>query len=465
MTGENHMKQRLRVLKNKKISSLLAATIAGVTLCPLAFADSPPPTPAPAPDNGAVIAAINALSNKMEALALAGIKTVNNTVYQMDQGLMNSLQYDNTNTSVNSTMNTHAQHATEKDIQNGLTQFSDQALTYTTQTPDVTTVAARIQKRANQTDDLTVNAPASDTLYSDVMGIDAYATNGYTLSKPSVLHDDYFNFGTLINPEAYTTDQKQAVNHYLDYLTQDYQSLTDGIDFTTLVNTLNNYKTQPQQLAQMLQNFRNSDSYKKYQLSVRTLLASRSVSLTNFNKLIAERSPLETTTPDDNLATISIALGVKPQTVTAPDPQDAGHNITKYVYASPLQVENYLANHRLNDPQWSQNIASASATTLQRETVVLLAEMQSQMYQHHLDEERILATLSVMQLQSSNNDQMMLKAQVNDLNQTIKSLTNANQSQNSANTAAAQAAAQAAQQQQQQNQPANTGSGSGNSNP
>jgi intracellular multiplication protein IcmX len=88
-------------------------------------------------------------------------------------------------------------------------------------------------------------------------------------------------------------------------------------------------------------------------------------------------------------------------------------------YASPLEVENYIANERLNNPQWFQEMKTASPATVQREQVLILAEIESALQRNHLDNERLLATLSIMALQSSQTGQLMLKNQAQNVNAII----------------------------------------------
>src|SRR3990167_8326524 len=109
---------------------------------------------------------------------------------------------------------------------------------------------------------------------------------------------------------------------------------------------------------------------------MRSLLALRSISVNLLNQLIAERTPMP------GLA------------------QAAGLPANSQAKASPLQVEAYQANHRVDNPQWyNTDVAQASPATVQRETLIVLAEIEHQNYQAHLDRERILAALTESDLQ------------------------------------------------------------------
>src|SRR5205814_546427 len=108
---------------------------------------------------------------------------------------------------------------------------------------------------------------------------------------------------------------QDAAKKYIDYLTQRYQSLTTGIDFTDLKTAITN-ANQPgatQAPADVLYNFLTSASYQKYQMTVRSMMSAQSLALNNLNQLTLERSPSITTQADPNQAAISQAIGVIPQ--------------------------------------------------------------------------------------------------------------------------------------------------------
>lgn len=112
---------------------------------------------------------------------------------------------------------------------------------------------------------------------------------------------------------------------------------------------------------------------KEYKVLMRSNAAAQSVALDNLYNMLSER-------------TVVKGLGTKAG-LTKPD-------------ASPLEVQEFIATRRTRDPEWYNNMTKASPTTIQRETLYVLAEMQQQLYQQHLDNQRILATLSISQLQT-----------------------------------------------------------------
>lgn len=416
------MKQFKFPFNKKKTLLYTAITLTGITTSSLVLAASNnnPSNPANPTNTQGIIAAINQLGNKIEALAVSGVKTVNNAVYQIDKDLPTIIQANTAKSIASASASQQENNKTANEIKNTLTQIPDSALTYSVQTPDVTAVLKRQQQQQNLVNQLTLNTPASDTPYSDVFGVDgtSFDTQGYSVAKPKTLYDNYFNFNSLFSPSGYTANQKKAAKNYIEYLTKRYQPLITGVNFDKLKSKLNQLKSRPNELAEALHNFMNTDAFKQYQLSIRSITASRSLGLSNFNDLIAERSPIETSSPNDSLRTLSKAIGLQPTyhgTFYNP-------TLKKYVYASPLQISNYTANRRVNSSQWYSAMATASPATVQRETLYVLAEIESQMHQAHLDRERLLATLTAMQMASSDTGQLMLQTQANAVNQAIDNI-------------------------------------------
>lgn len=416
------------------------------------FADAKGTVPATGgADQGssAVVAAINNLGKRIEAIAIAGVKTINDAAYQIDQNLPSLMQINTQQNTISSQVVQQTNTQTQDEIKNSLQEISDSVLTYNVVTPEVEKSLDRIIKRGNKINDLTLNTPSSDTLYtalSDAGGT-ALQNNGYSVSKPSVLHDNYFDFSSLISPEAYSPEQRVGANNFIDLITKRYEPLTANIDFENLKANLDTLKSHPKELASTLHNFRASAPFKNYQLAIRSVLATQSIALNNYNKLVTERTPLmrkienPSKDPDPTLAAISQTVGVTPKKVKIEDPKNPDKMIDVMVYASPLQIENYVANHRVSNQKWYQQVANASPASVQRETLYVLAEMQSQMHQAHIDNEKLLATMTALQVQMASAGQTMLRTNANDLNTAIAEITKPKDN-NSATSASANAAAE-----------------------
>ena len=82
-------------------------------------------------------------------------------------------------------------------------------------------------------------------------------------------------------------------------------------------------------------------------------------------------------------------------------------------------------------PKWYQHLQTATPANLQRETLMVLAEIENQNYQAHLDRERILATLTAQQASGIASKQALLLTNAQKVNTVIDKLTgNDNNQQN-----------------------------------
>lgn len=313
--------------------------------------------------------------------------------YQLDKNLDLALQADVEKNNALQTVKNNAGTNTQNQISGTLLQFPEQVIN-ASQLNDAQ-MAATIKNRKNLIPNLTTAIPASDTLY--LTDAEDPLANTYGVAKPDSLYDNYFNFDSLFAPSAYNSDQQQAATTYLQYLTKPYQSLTDNIHFSELKDNLN--KLSAEKRADKLKSFLNNPAYQKFQLAVRSLIATKSLAIDNFNTLLNERVPVK-------------GLGAK---VGMPDDPHLPKG-----YASPLQVENYIANQRINSPDWFKQMKTASPAVVAREQVLILAEIESQLERNHLDNERLLATLSLMALQGTKNSEMELQTNTAaDLNKLI----------------------------------------------
>ncbi|WP_423063596.1 phosphoesterase [Candidiatus Paracoxiella cheracis] len=390
------MKKLITIIKKKSFK--VGVAVAGVTLISLPLMSTANAGwPFIGGDDGkqsgdpfsGLVTAIHQVGNEMKALATASAKTANAMMYQIDSYFLNASQVNSQTDNAAIQARNTAANLTATQISNSLLQFPEEVVNPNElDNPELT---ALINNNKKVIPNLTVNTPASDTLYLDSSS-DSMAST-YGVAKPSVNYDNYFNFDSLITPAAYSNNQKKAAEAYIDYASQQYQSLTDGINFAKLKSELINLS--PTKRAQKLQTIVNDPVYQKYQLTIRSLLASKSVALSNFNYLMAERTPVK-------------GLAQKAGMPNNP-------NLPKG-YASPLEVENYIANERLNNPEWAKAMETASPATVNREELMILAEIESQLQRNHLDHERLLATLSIMALQSAQLSTTTLKLEAQKVN-------------------------------------------------
>lgn len=218
--------------------------------------------------------------------------------------------------------------------------------------------------------------------------------NKAILETPNQKHNDYLDFSTLLNDMSYTPTQQIAAKNFVKYAAQNTQDLTSDVNFSKLYGS-------PSALLALKQN----PTYQKYVMTMRQLVAIRSMSVNSLNQLIAERTPMPGLGEAAGLAPTS-APGVKP---------------ASYPSASPLQVEQYQATRRTQNPEWYASLQKASPATLQRETLIVLAEIEHQNFQAHLDRERLLAAMTALNLQmSAASTETTLKEATNKVNTAIQ---------------------------------------------
>lgn len=405
----------------KNISKLSTLSIAlGFALS--AYASTPTPSPTDISMLGQLKALNNnvqVVGNRLQAAAEADART--------KAGGANSFDISKSSQANQAAMQGHnaslenALKETDTDILGQFQPMSDNALKAAPGAQNSDAVSTRLIADNNRVNNLTLNLTASDSLYSNDPSVVMLSSNYQSdlpktgLAKPTGdhLHDNYFNFGSLIQPAAYAPDttEADAAQHFLTFLTQGYKDPSQAIDYQSFQSKMSEAKTSKDKASLYIQ-LMNNPKYQSYQLSARTATAQRSVAVNNFQHMIAER-------------TVVKGLG-KSANIT----DQSGKPVTN---ASPLQVQKYIATHRVNSPSWFTKVKSASPAAVQRETLVVLAEIEAQNYQAHLDRERMLATLSAQSAMTASASAGALAAQASQVNQDINSLSvpSANQNNNS----------------------------------
>ncbi len=403
----------------KKFIFLPVLAAASLGMSTLALADNgtnnnttyAAPTPGGNPvETAAIISAIKDIGNKMVALGFAGMSAFDQAMYQYDKNLLNTLNANTAgltvaqNTPTAGTQTNNYIQQSFQAIPNGMLSTAEGAI-------NASKVTNEIKAQNALVNNLTLGVPASDSLYinNPLAMVGAYNTTyalqnfynsstAYTVGPTTINDDSYFNISSITSPNAYTSTQQTAANTYMAYLTQSYNSAAGSLDLADLKSYLNSLPAPSQ--PQALYNFVSSSQYQNYQLTMRSMMANKSIAINNFESLIAERTPSKTAV----------------QGITTPDGQ------TTIAKPSPLQVEQYQALHRVDNPAWIESLQNQSSTTLQREIAVELAQIIKQNYQAHLDREHILTTMSALQLSSSQASTMAMNTLAQQVNDEIKGL-------------------------------------------
>lgn len=284
------------------------------------------------------------------------------------------------------------------------------------------------------TNQLTVGTPASDSLWltdpqtgpsSDTDYLQP-SQKAFISQQPNNL-DSYMAAPTFFSPyngsyfttptgnKAYSANAAKA---YLAYLTDAFKPLGTNIHWSAVApkavtdNTKNRPKGSNHQAAVRAHNIykiKNSSTYQNYQLTKRSILAAQSAVQSMFNYLYYERMPSQQLAQQSHLppAYTSTTLGSNGKPVTT---------------VSPLQLEDYTANHRANSSAWYQSMSTASPATVQRETLFVLADILKMMQQAHMDRERLLFMAALQANETTNGMKQTASQQVNAVNTMIEKL-------------------------------------------
>jgi hypothetical protein len=203
--------------------------------------------------------------------------------------------------------------------------------------------------------------------------------------------NENFNFQSLYSPLVYNTPDLE--NYALNYI-----RFISG--FGTLISSfnLNSFPETQLSIKQKL-TIQESGNYQNYMVQRRQLLALQSGLLSNLYWIYARRLPINSIKAGDT------ALGVD--------------------HPSVAQIEDYNATWRTKSSTWYTQMATASPSNVERETLYVLAEIRSALHQLHEDNERLIALAVLNQLntlQVAKQSLALTEKQVLDtINQLIKS--------------------------------------------
>lgn len=397
-----------------KKSFLLKKSLALFTVVSLYF--TTPTVQAQSFDPTALINAINAIRASLDGI----VNTAATYLFQTPPNVGNELVTNNTQNTASQTVMPNVVTMNNQDIQTGLvpdTQNPNQALTQ----------LAAIQ--------------ASDTiLQSTVMSgvpLPFYSSSVQSNMQNALAQGNQnMNFASLVSPLSYTTQDMQ--NLALNYL-----RFISGYAVPVSNFSLASY-TESQLSTKQKLNFQNTPAYQNYQVQRRMLLAQQSAILSNLYYIYSRRLPIQTIHASDT------ALGVETP--------------------SAAQIEDYVATWRTSSPTWYTQMATAAPSNVARETLYVLAEMQTEIHRMHQENERIITLLATNQLQTLQNNKTALalveKSIKDQLDQIMKQNAQAGTTQQSSQTSQGQAQQQQGQAQklQTQTQRANEALGQGQNN-
>ena len=331
-------------------------------------------------------ASFNTVSRKLDAFLVSTIKTNANLMYQFDAYLS---KVDETSTNfapINQLVQTEASSQTRANIEAKLAQVpysvidsSKNSALYENLKRTLTQVGgtserSRIEKLANTS--------STDTLgfskANNNKPVSFFNVPGLSEIAQAKMNDRSYNVDALILPQSYNTQtQMKAASDFIAYLAKNYKS-PNSLNLANLKNRTSD-----------LNNLKNTVQYQNYLVDNRSNIAAVSIPLSNFYHIYSERISLKSIIN-------KMEKNGQPVNKTI---KNVVETLSKNNINSLLELQNYVSNHRITDQKWREKMMSASPATVQRETLFVLAEIESQLQRLHLDNERLLATVSGAQIQ------------------------------------------------------------------
>lgn len=177
-----------------------------------------------------------------------------------------------------------------------------------------------------------------------------------------------YNAASLVKPNGYKTGTDECVARTsIDYLTNMSPDLEDKIRQKR--NKLNQLDSE----SSYRQFVNNNKNFMKEWFALKSRLAARSMAINNFYHIFSERLKL--------FSGEKLGMGDKK--------------------VSLMEMQEHMANKRINSPTWYRQMAKASPATVDREMLFIMAELRQQMFQLHKDNERMLATMSQVAVATS----------------------------------------------------------------
>ncbi len=255
---------------------------------------------------------------------------------------------------------------------------------------------------------LTTTNAALIHAYMGELGITQSAptsTNTYATSpsqqEAANENDKALNFDSLFGPSGYNTTNTSGTtsnsNTDPETLALNFIRFVSGLANPVSVASLNDLNAMGVSTAQRYD----------YLVALRSYIAAQSVGTSNLFQMLSRRHIYPG---------LGSSVGMKQA-----DTVDSSGNVTQgaaVADASQSQVDDYVAQRRTTTIAWYQNMEKATPITVQRETLYVLAEIQASLNEMKKLDERILATLSAMQL-------MQLQTAKKDLNEKLLKLQQA----------------------------------------
>jgi hypothetical protein len=334
----------------KKSNSLFKRTVTSLTVVALIFLCQP----VQAQSADALISAINAVRASLDGI----VHTAATYIFQTPPNIGNELVTNKTQVTAAETVSPNVQDLLGQDISKGLQPDP--------QNPN----AALVQMASIQAGDTVLSSTFTKSVPMPFYSSTAQSGIQNALAQGN----QNLSFQSLMSPLFYKDETAQ--NLALNYI-----RFVSGYAMPFSNLSLARYPESQLSVKQKL-TIQNTASYQEYQVQRRQLIAQQSAALSNLYYLYSKRLPIETIHAGDT------ALGVETP--------------------SAAQIEHHIATWRTASPTWYTQMATVSQTNVARETLFVLAEIQTELHQIHLDNQRLIALMAIGQLTSLQTNKQIL---------------------------------------------------------
>lgn len=266
-------------------------------------------------------------------------------------------------------------------IEQGMTLITDMAFTPDPNVANTMLINLNYKQRAVLSASSETNNRLTDTmsLYLDPIELHqdttprAYSLMPSTNSQVSVQVPNFL-IGSILNKTGIVPDTKEAnyAQNFINVLI-DLDNTPKNlkfIAFSSLTNPQANYLT-----------------------ALGSFIAAQSVALNNLYDMFAKRMVIK-----------GLGTNVGMVRLYQMDVNDGGTVGTPIADASPMQVDEYMANRRIMNPKWYADMEAAPHATVSRETLYVLAEIRQEMFQQRMMMEKMTANIAAFQLQQAQQE-------------------------------------------------------------
>lgn len=307
-----------------------------------------------------VVQVLNQIAARIDSI----VSVVASYIFQPTPNLGATVTTNYTNFTIAPQVVSQVQQLNNQDLLTGLSPSSD-----------VATINLTMMTKAIPASDSAIIIPGPlQVLQSNALNFLKAGLPQTTQQQALAVNNQNFNYQSLVSYPVYTGQQQQ---YALNYIKTVADSATPISQFSLQAQTATDKDFQGlpfKYQQQVINDVQSSPTYQKYQAQRRTMIAQQSAALANLYRIYTKRLPQPSLLPGDT------AIGTP-----APSIQ---------------QIEDYIATWRVTNPTWYAQMSTAAPATVARETLFVLAEIEKELHNIHMDNEKLITFAAINELQS-----------------------------------------------------------------